>query len=43
MVRRAHEYELLGMKRRELEVGVADRTTQADLHLVAKNQLDDVL
>ena len=43
MVRRAHQHELLGVKRRQLEVGVANRTAQADLHLIAKHQVDDVL
>ena len=42
VVRRAYQDEVLRVKRAQLEVRVADRSPEPDLHLVTKHELDHV-
>jgi hypothetical protein len=43
VIRSAHENEVLGVEWPQLQVWMMDRSPQADLHLVVKNQVGDVL
>ncbi|GAC1642412.1 MAG: hypothetical protein NVS9B11_10870 [Candidatus Dormibacteraceae bacterium] len=43
VIRGADEDELLGMERPQLQVWMVDGSAEADLHLVVKNKVGDVL